>query len=84
MKTVQNMVGGYRQLEANFGTTRTAISTLYKKYLFRKQGLYAYHDAQGDFRAEYQEIEPDGHLILKDDQGTLRRYAFKEVEFILP
>jgi hypothetical protein len=33
--------------------------------------------------AEYQEVEADGHLILKDEQGNLRQYAFKEVEFIL-
>ena len=33
--------------------------------------------------AEYQDVELDGHLILKDEQGTLRRYAFKEVNFIL-
>lgn len=84
MKTVHGIVGGYRQLENNFDITQQAIGTLYRKHLYRHKGLFPYRDAQGNFMAEFQEVEPDGHLILKDEQGTLRRYAFKEVEFILP
>ena len=83
MKVVQGIIGGYRQLESNFETTQQAIGTLYRKYLYRRKGMFPYRDAQGDFQAEYQEVEPDGHLILKDEQGTLRRYAFKEVSFVL-
>ena len=83
MKVVHGIIGGYRQLEANFEFTQQAIGTLYRKHLYRHKGLFPYRDAQGDFLAEYQEVEPDGHLILKDEQGTLRRYAFKEVSFVL-
>ena len=83
MKVVHGIIGGYRQLEANFEFTQQAISTLYRKHLYRHKGLFPYRDAHGDFLAEYQEVEPDGHLILKDEQGTLRRYAFKEVSFVL-
>lgn len=83
MKVVHGIVGGYRQLETRFEITLQAISTLYWKHLYRLKGLFPYRDANGEFLAEYQEVEPDGHLILKDEQGTLRRYAFKEVSFIL-
>jgi BirA family biotin operon repressor/biotin-[acetyl-CoA-carboxylase] ligase len=83
MKVVHGIVGGYRQLESNFDITQQAIGTLYRKNLYRHKGLFPYRDAQGEFMAEYQEIEPDGHLILKDEQGILRRYAFKEVSFVL-
>ena len=83
MKVVHGIIGGYRQLETNFDVTLQAISTLYRKHLYRREGLFPYRDAQGDFLAEYQNVELDGHLILKDEQGTLRRYAFKEVNFIL-
>ena len=83
MKVVHGIVGGYRQLESNFVITQQAIGTLYRKNLYRHKGLFPYRDAQGEFMAEYQEIEPDGHLILKDEQGMLRRYAFKEVSFVL-
>ena len=83
MKVVHGIVGGYRQLETNFDITQQAIGTLYRKNLYRHKGLFPYRDAAGEFLAEYQEVEPDGHLILKDEEGTLRRYAFKEVSFIL-
>jgi len=82
-KVVQNMIGGHRQLEANFNFTQQAIGTLYRKHLYRHSGWFPYRDAQGEFLAEYQQVEPDGHLILKDEQGLLRRYAFKEVSFVL-
>lgn len=83
MKVVHCIVGGYRQLEGDFEGTQKAIYALYKKNLYRHKGMFPYRDAQGEFLAEYQEVEPDGHLILKDEQGTLRRYAFKEVSFVL-
>ena len=82
-KVVHGIIGGYRQLENNFDVTSQAISTLYRKHLYRREGLFPYRDAQGEFLAEYQDVELGGHLILKDEQGTLRRYAFKEVNFIL-
>ena len=82
-KVVHGIIGGYRQLENNFDVTSQAISTLYRKHLYRREGLFPYRDAQGEFLAEYQDVELDGHLILKDEQGMLRRYAFKEVNFIL-
>ena len=83
MKVVHGIIGGYRQLEANFDFTQQAIGTLYRKHLYRHAGWFPYRDAQGEFLAEYQQVEPDGHLILKDEQGALRRYAFKEVSFVL-
>lgn len=83
MKVVHGIIGGYRQLEANFNISQLAISAMYRKNLYRRKGLFPYRDAQGDFLAEHQEVEPDGHLVLKDEQGVLRRYAFKEVTFVL-
>ena len=32
--------------------------------------------------AEIVNVEDDGHLLLRDDSGYDRRYAFKEVQFI--
>ena len=82
-KVIHGIVGGYRQLEANFDITQLAIRTLYIKNLYRKKGFYPYRDKEGEFKAEFHKIEPDGRLVLKDEAGNLRRYAFKEVEFIL-
>ena len=55
----------------------------YLARLYRKDQEHHYSDAQGTFRAVLTGVEPGGHLILRDDEGNLRRYAFKEVKHIL-
>lgn len=55
----------------------------YVDNLFRKEGMHTYRDKDGEFEAEIVQIEDDGHLILRDDKGKLRRYGFKEVEFVI-
>ena len=50
--------------------------------LYRRKGIYPYADKDGAFLAEILDVEDDGHLLLRDDDGQQRRYAFKEVSFI--
>ena len=83
-KILSGIMGGYLLLEKESGKASSAILGLYIGKLYRKEGLFPYRDAKGLFMAEFHQVEPDGHLILKDEQGNLRRYTFKEVEFILP
>ena len=59
------------------------IAADYKTSLYRNHGYHPYRDANGDFSARFVAVEPDGHLILKDEDGMLRRYAFKEVKFLI-
>jgi len=59
------------------------ISNYYGIRLFRCAGFHPYRDAQGEFEAETVGVEDDGHLILKTKTGEERRYAFKEVEFLI-
>ena len=33
--------------------------------------------------AEIADVEDDGHLVLRDEEGRERRYAFKEVQFVI-
>ena len=42
-----------------------------------------FRDKDGDFRARIADIEPNGRLILEDEDGQTRGYLFKEVEYIL-
>ena len=54
--------------------------------LWRGDGdLYPFHDKVKDerIRGKIREVELDGMLTLETDAGELRRYAFKEVEFIV-
>jgi len=55
----------------------------YRTLLYRKNGFYTYCDTEGQFEAELVTVEDDGHLLLRDRDGRQRRYAFKEVAFLI-
>lgn len=59
------------------------IKAQYCAMLYRKKGYHPYIDKHGAFMAEIVDVEDDGHLLLRDDNGHDRRYAFKEVQFII-
>lgn len=64
---------------------RGAYDDIHQEYigkLYRKGEWCAYSDDDGDFKAILRTVEPDGHLVLEDETGTKRRYAFKEVKFL--
>ncbi len=55
----------------------------YTSSLFRSEGMHPYADAEGNFLASIVKVEPDGRLVLRDGDGRLREYMFKEVQYIL-
>ena len=57
-----------------------AVATEYKELLLGFGEQREYIDAAGAFTAVIEGVEPDGHLLLRRSDGTLSRYAFKEVE----
>lgn len=61
-----------------------SIGSLYTSWLYRVHGFYPYRDNEGTFEAAIVEVEDDGHLVLRDKEDNMRRYAFKEIEFVLP
>ncbi len=68
----------------SFYCFQRVVSPEYAKRLYRRAGYYPYRDAEGEFMAELCGVEPDGRLVLRDTEGRERRYAFKEVEFVIP
>lgn len=60
-----------------------AIAQRYHKVLFRNGGMHPFRDAKGEFMAQIAGVEPDGHLILRYDGDKIRRYVFKEVQYVL-
>ncbi len=58
------------------------VSQRYHEALYRRSGFYRYRDKDGEFEGAIVEVEDDGHLILRDREGSIRSYAFKEVEFV--
>lgn len=59
------------------------IASLYTSYLYRGHGFFPFRDKDGEFEAAIVEVEDDGHLILRDRDGVVRSYTFKEIEFII-
>ncbi len=59
------------------------LKARYMQALYRREGLHPYRDCQGTFQASVADVEDDGHLVLQDSQGHQRRYAFKEVAFVI-
>ena len=57
-----------------------AVATEYQELLLGIGEERHFIDSQGPFMATIEGIEPDGHLLLRRSDGTLSRYAFKEVE----
>ncbi|MDO4162769.1 MAG: biotin--[acetyl-CoA-carboxylase] ligase [Bacteroides sp.] len=59
------------------------ISARYARSLFRRRGFHPYQDANGKFLARLLRVEPDGRLVLEDENGKERGYLFKEVQIVL-
>ena len=55
----------------------------YMQMLYRRKGFHPYVDKDGAFMAQLVDVEDDGHLQLCDDNGQQRRYAFKEVQYVI-
>lgn len=61
----------------------TTLHTRYTALLYRLGMNATYRDALGTFTATLHHVEPDGRLILIDEQGTPRSYLFKEVAYVI-
>lgn len=59
------------------------IASEYGRLLFGIGEEHRFVDAGGFFDAVIEGVEPTGHLKLRRKDGTLSRYAFKEVELLL-
>ena len=60
-----------------------SLAQQYGDSLYWREGMHPYRDSRGTFRAFIDCVEPDGHLLLRTDEGQVRRYAFKEVSFLI-
>ncbi len=60
-----------------------AIAQLYHERLYRRDGIHAFSDNKGTFSARISHVEDDGHLVLRDTDGCERKYAFKEINYII-
>lgn len=55
----------------------------YKSHLYRREGLWPYEDKKGRFEAVIQDVLPTGEIVLRDINGQIRQYEFKQIKYIL-
>jgi BirA family biotin operon repressor/biotin-[acetyl-CoA-carboxylase] ligase len=55
----------------------------YRNKLFRMGKQAVFSDETGRFEGTIQDVETDGRLLIKDLAEQERRYAFKEVQFVI-
>lgn len=73
----------YSALQNDEAAATALIRRRYAESLFRREGLHEYEDAEGRFRARLLRVEEDGHFVLEDTEGKVRKYLFKEVQYVL-
>jgi BirA family biotin operon repressor/biotin-[acetyl-CoA-carboxylase] ligase len=74
-------------LHRSMDELRRDDAVLYRDYLgslYGKGDWRDWRDQKGRFEAKIKTIDDDGCLLLKERSGRRRRYAFKEVEYIMP
>lgn len=75
--------GYYRRLCDGGQEAADEIARRYAQALYRRDGFYPYRDAGGRFMARLVKVEPDGRFVLLDEEGRLRSYLFKEMEYLI-
>lgn len=59
------------------------LHEMYLHHLYRKGEKHGFTDKNGIFEGTITDVEPTGHLIIRDTKGQDRQYAFKEVQYII-
>lgn len=59
------------------------IKDRYRNSLFRKEGFHLFADSENTFLAQIHDVEDSGLLVLELESGEIRKFAFKEVRYIL-
>jgi BirA family biotin operon repressor/biotin-[acetyl-CoA-carboxylase] ligase len=80
----QNILNYYDYLADNWQNNdiKQSLHYEYMNNLYRSTGYHNYSTPEGEhFRAEIEDIGPQGHLTLRLESGELRIFAFKEVIF---
>jgi BirA family biotin operon repressor/biotin-[acetyl-CoA-carboxylase] ligase len=80
----QNILNYYDYLADNWQNNdiKQSLHYEYMNNLYRRTGYHNYSTPEGEhFRAEIEDIGPQGHLTLRLESGELRIFAFKKVIF---
>ena len=81
LATVLDLFGRYYDILLS--GDKAAISGEYSRLILGLGEQRTFVCSKGCFEAVIEGVENDGHLLLRHKNGTLSRYAFKEVELLL-
>lgn len=59
------------------------VWSYYKSHLYRREGFWPYEDKKGKFEAAIQDVLLTGEIVLRDTNGQIRQYEFKQIKYIL-
>lgn len=76
---VERFARYYEEVEAG---SYDHIREMYHRHLYLLGVRYCFQDEAGVFTGAISHVEPDGHIIIMDEDGLPRRYAFKQVKLI--
>ena len=60
-----------------------AIWSYYKAHLYRREGYWPFADQNGTFEAQIEDVLPTGEIVLRDPNGQIHPYGFKQIKYIL-
>ncbi len=72
----------FARYQAMIESDEASINTDYFKYLYRKKGFHQYRANDEFFEAKIKTVLPTGQLVLETRVGEVKRFYFKEIEFI--
>ena len=55
----------------------------YKTHLYRREGYWPFEDQEGRFEAHIEDVLPTGEIVLRDKNGQIHQYGFKQIKYIL-
>ena len=77
---IATMITNINRLASRSGMAE--VKAEYHELLYKKGVTAKYKDCDGIFEAQISHVEDTGMLIVTDNNGNNRSYAFKEIEFI--
>lgn len=81
----RHFLAANRQLAEALDKGQTSsLQADYRQRLYRREGWHPYRDSEGLFEGQLVDVGSDGRLSLRRGRdGEVKKYAFKEVSFVI-
>lgn len=59
------------------------IAAAYHQHLYRREGFHHFKEGERLFKAKILRVQPSGQLELENEQGQIKSFTFKEIEYLI-